>query len=145
MSLVLDGSAALAWCFVDETTPAFDALMLRVAREGARVPSLWRLEVANGLQAGIRRGRLTPAYRDGMLTAFAEMDIATDSETDRYAWTTTVRLAERHALTIYDASTWNSPSDCRCRRHRSTKRCGTRGGSQGSRCWGSEIHIPFAE
>lgn len=103
MSLVLDGSAALAWCFADETTPAIDALMLRVARDGAFVPSLRRLEVANGLQVGIRRGLPTAALRDGMLTAFAEMDIATDPESDRYVWTTTVRIAERHALTIYHA------------------------------------------
>jgi predicted nucleic acid-binding protein len=32
------------------------------------------------------------------------MRIGTDPETDRYAWTTTQRLAERHGLTIYDAS-----------------------------------------
>ncbi len=104
MSLVLDGSAALAWCFTDEATPAIDAVMLQVARDGAIVPALWRLEVANGLQAGVRRGRMAGATRDALLVALAEMDIATDPETDRYAWTTTVRLAERHRLTIYDAS-----------------------------------------
>ena len=104
MSLVLDGSAALAWCFEDESTTAIDAVMMQVAGEGAVVPAIWRLEVANGLQSGIRRGRLTASKRDGLLAALAEMDIAADAETDRYAWTTTVRLAERHSLTIYDAS-----------------------------------------
>ncbi|HWK47312.1 MAG TPA: type II toxin-antitoxin system VapC family toxin [Stellaceae bacterium] len=104
MSLVLDGSAALAWCFDDESTPAIDTVMLRVAADGAVVPALWRLEVANGLHSGIRRGRVTPAQRDAVLTALAEMDIRTDPETDRYAWSTTVRLAERYRLTIYDAS-----------------------------------------
>ena len=78
--------------------------MMQVAGEGAVVPAIWRLEVANGLQSGIRRGRLTASKRDGLLAALAEMDIAADAETDRYAWTTTVRLAERHSLTIYDAS-----------------------------------------
>ena len=35
MSLVLDGSAVLAWCFRDETTLGIDALMARVAdRDG---------------------------------------------------------------------------------------------------------------
>jgi len=104
VSLVLDGSAALAWCFDDESTPAIDTVMLRVAADGAVVPALWRLEVANGLHSGIRRGRVTPAQRDAVLTALAEMDIRTDPETDRYAWSTTVRLAERYRLTIYDAS-----------------------------------------
>lgn len=104
MSLVLDGSAALAWCFEDEITPAIDALMLQVANSGAVVPSIWRLEVANGLQSALRRGRLTEAKRDAMLAALADLDIVTDPETDRYAWTATVRLAGRYALTIYDAS-----------------------------------------
>ena len=100
----MDGSAALAWCFEDEATPKIDALMLKVAANGALVPAIWRLEVANALQAGIRRGRMTAETRDDLLTALSEMDIRTDPETDRYAWTTTVRLAQRFALTIYDAS-----------------------------------------
>jgi predicted nucleic acid-binding protein len=104
MSLVLDGSAALAWCFEDESTPSIDAVMFQVANDGAVVPALWRLEVANGLRSGIRRGRLTPAQRDALLVALGEMNIVTDPETDRYAWSTTVRLAERHDLSVYDAS-----------------------------------------
>jgi predicted nucleic acid-binding protein len=32
------------------------------------------------------------------------MDIVTDAETDTYAWTTTLRLAERFLLTLYDAA-----------------------------------------
>jgi len=104
VSLVLDGSAVLAWCFEDESTPAIDAVMMRVAEAGAVVPAIWRLEVANGMQAAIRRGRLSAPKRDALLDALADMDITTDAETDRYAWSTTVRLAERHNLTIYDAS-----------------------------------------
>ncbi len=69
MSLGLDGSAALAWCFEDEGTPAVDSMMERVAEQGAIVPALWRLEVANGLQVAVRRGRLDPAKRDSLLSA----------------------------------------------------------------------------
>ena len=104
MSLVLDGSVALAWCFADETTTAVDEIMLRAAREGAVVPSIWRLEVANGLRSGIRRGRLTTAQRNDLLASFREIMIETDTETDRLAWTTTLNLADRHGLTPYDAS-----------------------------------------
>lgn len=104
MSLVLDGSAALAWCFADETTPAVDAVMDQVAEAGAVVPAIWRLEVANGLQAGLRRGRLDAERRDAMLAALADLPIDADPETDRHAWTATLRLADRHALTLYDAS-----------------------------------------
>ncbi len=104
MSLVLDGSVALAWCFSDETTPVVDEVMLRAARSGAVVPSIWRLEVANGLRSAIRRRRLTTLARDDLLAAFTEMRIDTDVETDRQAWTTTLILADRHGLPPYDAS-----------------------------------------
>lgn len=104
MSLVLDGSVALAWCFEDEATPAIDSLFDRIAEDGAHVPSLWRLEVANGLQSAIRRRRIDAAYRDMVLARLAMQRIVIDPETDRYAWSTTVRLAERHGLTVYDAS-----------------------------------------
>lgn len=100
---MLDGSAALAWCFEDERTPALDALRLRVAEHGAVVPSLWRLEVANGLIAAVRRGRLAAGRRDALLEALLGMDIGIDTETDRHAWSGTVRLAEAHGLTAYDA------------------------------------------
>lgn len=101
---MLDGSAALGWCFEDECAPGLDALRLRVAEHGAVVPSLWRLEVANGLMVAVRRGRLDAARRDALLEALLEMDIAIDTETDRHAWAGTVRLAEAHGLTAYDAA-----------------------------------------
>lgn len=104
MNLVLDGSVTLAWCFADETTPAIDALMLRVAREGATAPAIWRLEVANGLRSAMRRGRVTKETRDGHLADLRDMNIESDPETDRFAWSTTLRLADRHGLTPYDAS-----------------------------------------
>ena len=58
MSLVLDTSLALSWYFEDERTPAADALLDRVADQGAMVPGLWRLEIANGLRTAIRRKRI---------------------------------------------------------------------------------------
>ena len=57
VSLVLDASLALAWYFHDEATPVTDAILDRVAETGAVVPALWRLELANGLQTAVRRGR----------------------------------------------------------------------------------------
>lgn len=104
MRLVLDGSLTMAWCFRDEATPAIDDVILFAAREGAVVPAIWRLEVANGLRSAIRRGRMTGSERDTILVALQEMNIETDPETDRFAWSTTVHLADRHGLTPYDAS-----------------------------------------
>lgn len=55
MSLVLDSSAALAWIYAEETTDAVRRVFEIVAEEGAFVPALWRLEVANSLTVAVRR------------------------------------------------------------------------------------------
>lgn len=55
MSLVLDASLALSWYFEDERTPAADAVLDLVVNTGAVVPSIWRVETANGLQMALWR------------------------------------------------------------------------------------------
>ena len=104
MSLVLDASLTVSWFFADEQTEAARDVLSVVAREGAIVPSLWRLEVANALQGAIRRRRIDTAYRDACLADLAAMSIAVDPETDTHAWDTTLRIADAHGLTIYDAA-----------------------------------------
>lgn len=104
MSLVLDSSVTLAWFFEDEGSAATDAVLHRVAESGAVVPSLWRLEVANGLQMAIRRNRIDPAFRDASLADLQALMIAIDSETNHHAWTATLHLADLHRLTLYDAA-----------------------------------------
>lgn len=104
MSLVLDSSVTLSWCFEDEHTPATTTVLEQVTEAGAVVPALWRLEVANALQVAVRRGRIDVAFRDASLSDLALLDIVIDADTDTYAWSTTVRLAERFALTVYDAA-----------------------------------------
>jgi predicted nucleic acid-binding protein len=104
MSLVLDCSATLAWVYGDETTPAIRAVFDAVVRRGALVPALWRLEVANVLEMGVRRGRHDADFRDATLADLALLPIRLDPETDRHAWNATARLATRHGLTLYDAA-----------------------------------------
>lgn len=104
MSLVLDASLALSWYFEDERTPAADALLDQVVDAGAMVPALWQLEVANGFQTAIRRKRIVPAFRDKALAELALMSITVDPDTDSYAWTTILHLADRFQLTPYDAA-----------------------------------------
>ncbi|MBS0326983.1 MAG: type II toxin-antitoxin system VapC family toxin [Proteobacteria bacterium] len=103
MSVVIDSSVTLAWFFEDERSDATDALLQQVVAEGAVVPSLWRLEIANGFQSALRRKRITVAFRDASLADLAAFPIAVDAETDRHAWGSTLTLAERHGLTPYDA------------------------------------------
>ncbi|WP_372085355.1 type II toxin-antitoxin system VapC family toxin [Tistrella mobilis] len=104
MSLVLDGSVVLAWCFDDEVTPAIDDLMRHVARNGAVVPAIWHLEVANGLRTALRKQRLTTGRRDELMDILKLLPIEPDTETARTAWEKTLQLSDKHGLTPYDAS-----------------------------------------
>ena len=104
MSLVLDSSTTLAWIFGDETTEAVRQVFEDIADNGAIVPSLWRLEVANSLTMAVRRGRIEAALRDAALIDLALLDITTDQHTDTQAWRETLALAERFGLTLYDAA-----------------------------------------
>ena len=104
MSLILDSSATLAWFYSDETTPAIRKVFELLAKSGAWVPSLWRLEVANILEMGIRRGRHDVAFRQATLTDLSSLPIRIDPETDRRAWDDTLQLAHLHRLTLYDAA-----------------------------------------
>ena len=102
--LVIDASVILGWCFKDEASPAVDRVIDRVRDEGAWVPSLWRLEVANVLLNAERRGRIVQAERARRLELLADLPIETDDETDLRAWSDTLALAKAERLTVYDAA-----------------------------------------
>jgi predicted nucleic acid-binding protein len=104
VSLVLDSSVTLAWVYRDETTASVTAVFDQVVATGGWVPGLWRLEVANVLEMGVRRGRHDAVFRDATLADLALLPLQLDPETDRHAWEATARLAARHGLTLYDAA-----------------------------------------
>ena len=104
MSLVIDSSVALTWCFEDERTPATVAVLDRVAQAGAVAPTLWPLEVLNALAMAERRKRLTAVQRHHLAGFLRDLPITLDPETAAQAWSATARLAEQHRLTLYDAS-----------------------------------------
>ena len=104
MICVIDASVALSWVYSDEHSAVGDALLARVADQGAVVPVLWHLEIANSLQVGIKRKRIDASYRDAAIRKLVLLPIEIDPDTNNYAWTTTLQLAEAHQLTVYDAS-----------------------------------------
>lgn len=104
MNLVVDSSIALAWIYQDEATNPVRQICDLVIEQGAWVTGLWRLEVANVLETGVRRGRTDAKFRDATLADLALLPLQLDVETDRHAWGATLRLAERHKLTLYDAA-----------------------------------------
>ena len=59
---------------------------------------------ANVLEMSRRRGRHDADFRDATLADLVQLPIQVDGETDNHAWAETLRLAERHKLTLYDAA-----------------------------------------
>jgi len=104
VSLVLDSSITLAWLHEDEGGQGLEVLFDRVIEEGAHVPTLWRLEVANALTVSVRRERISAAHRIAFLDQLARLNIASDAHTDAHAWNATLALADLHGLTVYDAA-----------------------------------------
>ena len=51
----------------------------------------------------IRRKRIDAAFRDNALADLGMMAIIADAETDANAWASTLRVADRFGLTVYDA------------------------------------------
>ncbi len=102
---VLDCSATVPWVFASEATPATDALLDVLTSGGkAWVPALWHLELGNVLLGAQRRGRIDQAGITGFLSALTAYDIEVDGHTMALAWSQTLALADRFALTVYDAA-----------------------------------------
>jgi predicted nucleic acid-binding protein len=95
---------ALAWCFQDERTAPVDAVLTRVTEAGAIVPGIWPLEVLNGLFVAERRQRIDRARREGQVEFLRGLPIEVDPDTADVAWTVAARHAEKHRLTVYDAT-----------------------------------------
>jgi predicted nucleic acid-binding protein len=103
VSVVLDCSAAVSWCFEDEATAAGEALLDRVGRNGALVPVLWPFEIANTLVMAERRGRLTGARVAAFVAAIEDLPITVDEEISS-ALHEVLALARGERLTVYDAA-----------------------------------------
>lgn len=104
MKYVLDASMALAVFSDDENVALGDAVLDILAAEGAIVPSLWRLEVANAFRNAVRRRRYDEARADAALDLLKQLPIEVDCETDAMAWGPTLDLSRADGLTVYDAA-----------------------------------------
>jgi predicted nucleic acid-binding protein len=104
LSLVVDASMTIAWLFRDERNDLTRSVLRRVVAEGAIVPSIWRLEVANALRTAIRRRRCSEEYAAACVQRLIRLRIAGDNETDSHAWSVTWVLSREHGLTVYDAA-----------------------------------------
>lgn len=94
----------MARAFPDEQTDIILEVFEFIAQFGAVVPQLWRIENANSLKVGIRRRRITMEDRSGILADLDDLPILADDETGDRAWVETLALADKHRLTLYDAT-----------------------------------------
>jgi predicted nucleic acid-binding protein len=100
---VIDASVTVAWCFLDETTPASVALLERLQSAEAWVPGLWRAEVANVLLAAERRRRISRELIAEFLSMLGGLAIRTDAELEHRIHGPVLDLARLRRLTVYDA------------------------------------------
>jgi len=103
-TLVLDASVAVAWAFEDETTPYTEAVLEFLIRGRAVVPSIWLLEVSNALVVAERRNRLKEADTTRFLLALSQLPIAVEAESAAQVFGSTIQLARRYGLSVYDAA-----------------------------------------
>ncbi len=102
-ALVVDCSATMAWFMPGEASADAESVRTRVTDEGAIVPALWPIEVANTFLLAVRYRRMSPKQRVSALQGLAALPIRIDEETLRRVWGETSALAEQYRLTIYDA------------------------------------------
>lgn len=102
---VVDASATLSWCFKDESVDWIDALFRGLSSgDEVLVPRHWALEVANSLLMAMRRGRMKREELDRALRILLSLPIQTDLIADAVLFDRVPALAERYALTAYDAA-----------------------------------------
>ena len=96
---------ALAWVLPSQASPHAEALLTRI-ESGATpvVPTLWFLEVANGLLAAQRRKLLTATERRRALAQLSAMRLTVDDDSGRAACGRVSALADDQGLSVYDAA-----------------------------------------
>lgn len=104
MAFVLDCSVVLTWILPDEARHRVETILERLVSEGAVVPEIWALEVANSLLVAQRRGRLTEKDIERALEDLAALPIEVDQETHQHALKATLALANKYKLSSYDAA-----------------------------------------
>ena len=101
---VLDASFSFQWLFRDEASPEGYAALAVIRREGAIVPSLWHLEITNGLGMAERRGRIDQAGLSEALGLLRSLLLDVDETPSLARCETILELMRAHRLTAYDAT-----------------------------------------
>jgi predicted nucleic acid-binding protein len=104
MTVVIDASIALSWCFSDERTPETDNLLNEIAINTAVVPALWIIEVSNALVMAERRKRITSSEIRLATSLLEKLPIEINEEATQKGFHEILSLARDEKLTAYDAT-----------------------------------------
>ena len=104
MPFVLDASVTLGWSFADEQNAYAHHVLSRLESDLAVVPSVWLLEVANGLLVAERRGRFSAADVAQIYGVLADLPITWDDLTLDRAFGAVLEIGRAHGLSAYDAA-----------------------------------------
>ena len=101
---VADASVGAAWLVSAQSDNETDRLLSEV-EAGARVhvPALWLFEIANALLVLLRRGRLDEQGFKQSRSDLLDLHPRVDDEDHRVTIEKVLQLAEKHALSVYDA------------------------------------------
>ena len=103
---VLDSSAWVAFYLREADADAIDQIVASARSTGMEIhaPALLFYEFHNALYMGSKRGRCPPQDRDDYLDALASLPIRIHEPPIRLVRMRVGELAEKHGLTIYDAT-----------------------------------------
>ena len=107
MSLVLDNSITMRWCFGDGKPVDLvyaENVMDALATDTAKVPVIWSLEVVNVLVRAEQHGILRATDSQVFLATLRRLRIETDIVGVEHTLTDTLDVARRYRLSAYDAS-----------------------------------------
>ncbi len=104
MVIVVDASVALAWCLHDEQDDLAERALAHVATDGALAPAHWPLEVANGLWAAERRGRIDRGDADRASRLLVDLDVEIVPVELATAAGAVLETARAFGLSVYDAT-----------------------------------------
>ena len=104
MPPVLDSSMSLTWCIPGQANLVSFAVLKRVQREGAIVPVVWHMEMANILGLKFRSGFLSSKDLHEAIVLLSLLEIKTEESTRYPNIADLLASMARVQLTTYDAS-----------------------------------------
>lgn len=102
---VLDNSVCMRWLFADGDVE-YASTVLRAMESGsaALAPSIWPLEAGNVICRAEARKLVSPDRSAQFVALLRDLPIEIDAMTSTFAFTETLSLARRFALSTYDAA-----------------------------------------